>query len=170
MTNHNQLLSRLVIRRRATAFTLVETMVAMAVSMISLVALFAATGQAIRIVRSGQEIAAASQMLQQRIESFRYTPPWTNITTAAGITTLVTTAAATATNFKNATETFSVEPYPAGGTPLVVTRTPLGALSTTGSSLATQQCVKFTVSVTWTGIGNVQRTRQLSTIMTKGGL
>ncbi len=145
-------------------------MIAIAVSVIALAGLFAAAGQATRIVRSGKEIASASQMLQQRLETFRYTPPWTNITTDAGMRTLITTATATATNFANATETFTVEPYPAGGTPLVITRTPAGALSTTGSDLSSQRCVKLTVSVSWTGIGNIQRTRQMSTIVTEGGL
>ena len=145
-------------------------MTAMIVSIISLVGLFAAVGQAIRIVRSGKEIASASQMLQQRLETFRYTPPWTNITTSAGIGTQVTNAAAVSTNFNNATETFTVAPYPAGGTPLVVTRSPAGTLSTTGSDIPSQRCVKITCGVAWTGVGNIQRTRQMSTIMTKGGL
>jgi hypothetical protein len=145
-------------------------MIAMAVCIIGLTGTFAAVGQAIRIVRSGKEIASASQMLQQRLETFRYTPPWTNITTSSGITTLVSSATASATNFANATEVFSVEPYPAGGTPLVITRSPAGVLSTSGSDLSAQPCVKFTITVSWKGIGNIQRTRQLSTIMTKGGL
>ena len=156
--------------RTPAAFTSAETMIAMAVCMISLVGIFGAAGQAVRIVRSGKEISSASQMLQQRLETFRYTPPWTNITTSAGITNLVTNATATATNFASATESFSVEPYPAGGTPLVVTLTPTGSLSTSGSDLSAQPCVKFTITVSWTGIGNIPRTRQLSTIMTKGGL
>jgi hypothetical protein len=82
----------------------------------------------------------------------------------------VSTATATSTNFRNVTETFVVQPYPAGGVPLVVTRSPSGTFSTTGSDMATESCVKFTITVTWTGIGNVSRVRQLSTIMTKGGL
>jgi type II secretory pathway pseudopilin PulG len=157
-------------RRRKIAFTLAETMVAMAVTIIGLVGVFAAISQAIRIVRSGREIGSASQMLQQRLEGFRYTPPWTNITTDAGIRSIVTTSTATSTNFRNVTETFVVQPYPAGGVPLIVTRNPDGTFSTTGSDMAGESSVKFTITVAWTGIGNVPRVRQLSTIMTKGGL
>lgn len=141
-----------------------------AVTVISLAAFFAATAQAIRIVRSGKEIAAASQMLQQRIETFRYSPPWTNATTPTGIQNLIKTAAATASNFPKATETFTVTPYPSGGTPLVVTRNSDGTITTTGPSMATEKCVQFTVMVSWTGLGGIQRTRQVSTVMTKGGL
>lgn len=145
-------------------------MMAMVVSVISLVGLFAATGQAIRIVRSGKEIASASQMLQQRIETFRYTPPWTNITSTAGIRTVMAAETATAPTFGNATETVSVTPYPVSGTPLVVTRNPAGTITSTGQDLTAQTCVKFTVTTTWTGVGNIQRTRQVSTIIAKGGI
>jgi len=156
--------------RSEAAFTLSETLISIAVTVISLVAFFAATSQAIRIVRSGKEIAAASQMLQQRIETFRYAPPWTNATTPSGIATLIKNAAATSSTFHDATETFTVSPYPAGGTPLVVTRSPDGVISMSGPSMASEKCVKFTVAVTWTGLGGAARSRQVSTIMTKGGL
>lgn len=157
-------------RRLRGGFTLVETMIAMMVTAMCLLGLYGASSQAIRIVRTGKQIAAASQMLQQRIEYFRYTPPWSNITTAAGITALVTGATTTAANFPNATETFTVSPYPAGGTPLVVTRGPSGAITSSGSDLPAQTCVKLTVTVTWNGIGGSPRSRQVSTIMTKGGI
>jgi type II secretory pathway pseudopilin PulG len=156
--------------RHAAGFTLAETLISIAITVLSLAAFFAATGQAIRIVRSGKEIAAASQMLQQRIETFRYSHPWTNVTTETGISNLVKTDASTASTFSNATETFTIVPYPAGGTPLVVTRSPQGAIASSGPSLATEKCVRVTAAVTWTGNGGVQRTREVSTIMTKGGL
>lgn len=156
--------------RSESAFTLSETLISIAVTLISLVAFFAATGQAIRIVRSGKEIAAASQMLQQRIETFRYAPPWTNATTPEGISNLIKTAAATASTFQDATETFTVTPYPAGGPPLVVTRSSKGVISSTGPSMSGEKCVQFTASVSWTGLGGSPRSRQVSTIMTKGGL
>lgn len=149
---------------------LAETLISIAITILSLSAFFAATGQAIRVVRSGKEIAAASQMIQQRIETFRYSSPWSNVTTAAGIGSLVRNDAATATTFTDAVETFSITPYPEGGAPLVITRHANGATSSSGPSLATEKCVRITATVSWTGVGGVKRSREISTVITKGGL
>ena len=157
-------------RRLQKGFTLAETLVAMAVTVISLLGFYAAASQAMRIVRTGKEIAAGSQMVQQRIENFRYTPPWTNVTTVAGISSIESAATVIAANFSSATETVTVEPYPTTGSKLVVTRSPSGAISSSGLDMSSQTRVKFTVAVSWTGTGNIPRSRQLSTILTKGGI
>jgi hypothetical protein len=157
------------LNRRA-GFTLVETLVAMGVTVMSLAGFYLASGQAVRIVRAGKEMGCASEMLQQRIEDFRYTPPWTNLTTVAGITSVVSTSTAISQNLKGVTETFTVVPYPAGGTPLVVTRSSDGTITSSGSDLSAQRCVKLTVAASWKGVSNAVRTRQMSTIVAKGGL
>lgn len=108
-------------------------------------------------------------MLQQRIEALRYAPPWSNITTAAGIQGVAAGATGVSANFSNVTETFTVSGYPSGSS-LTVTRSPAGTFSNNGVDLSSSRCVKVTVVATWTGIGNVQRSRQLSTIITKGGI
>ena len=69
--------------RQQQGFTLVESVVAMGVATVALLGFYASEQQASRIARAGRTVASASEMLQERIEAFRYAPPWTNITTAA---------------------------------------------------------------------------------------
>lgn len=157
-------------RRRVAGFVLAETIIAMAVSVISFAGFYLSCGQAIRLVRAAKETGYASEMLQRRIEDFRFLPPWTNMTTAAGITSVVSPSTEVAKNFSGVTETFTVVPYPAGGTPLVVTRSPSGLITSTGPDLSSQRCIKLTVVASWTGTSNLVRTRQISTIVAKGGL
>ena len=40
--------------------------------------------QATRIARSGKATASAGEMIEERLETFRYAPLWTQVTTASG--------------------------------------------------------------------------------------
>ena len=151
------------------AFSLIEVLVSITLSAISLTTFYASAGQAIRIVKSGKDTANASQLLQQRIEVFRSTPQWTKVTTPTGIAALMTPMADSAVNIPGPTETVTVNSYPTPGTPIVVTRTAAGAITRSGANLDTQKCVKLTIRVTQTVSGRT-RARELSTILTKGGL
>ena len=142
----------------------------MMVTVVAITAFYASAGQALRIMKAGKETVLGSQLLQQRIEAFRSAPLWISVTTPAGISSAVSGATQSAANLQGATETFTVTSYPSAGTPIVVTRSPAGTLTTSGSSLSAQYCVKLTVRVNWTGVGNVARSRQMSTIVSKGGL
>ena len=75
---------------RLRGFTLVESVVAMGMTAVALAGFYASEQQAARIARSGRTVASASEMLQERIEAFRYAPPWTNVTTGAGIASAAT--------------------------------------------------------------------------------
>lgn len=157
-------------RRCTAAFTLIEVVVAMMLSVLALTAFYASSGQAVRIVKRGKETALASQLLQERIEALRSAPRWASVTTPDGVRTLITNATVTAANFPGATETVTVAAYPAGGTPFVVTRAISGSLSSSGSSLSAEKCVKLTLQVSWSGVGGTTRSRQIATLITKGGL
>ena len=152
------------------AFTLVEVMVAMMLSVLALTAFYASSGQAVRVVKSGKETALASQLLQERIEALRSASLWSSITTPAGVRAVLNNATVTASNLPGVTETVTVASYPAGGTPIVVTRSPGGTFSTSGASLSAQKCVKVTLQVSWTGVANTARSRQIATLIAKGGL
>ena len=156
--------------RRRSAFSLIESLVAIGISIIALTGFYGSSGQAMRVLRSGRQTVSASQILQERIETFRTTTRWSSITTPQGITALVTNATSSAANFPAVTETFTVVAYPTAGTPIVVTRSANGTITSSGSTLATQSGVKLTVQATWTGNGTTSRTRQLATILTSGGL
>ena len=83
---------------------------------------------------------------------------------------VINSATLTAANFPGATETVTIASYPVAGTAIVVTRAPGGTISTSGASHSTQKCVKLTLQVSWTGVGNKTRTRQVATLLAKGGL
>ena len=155
---------------RCTAFSLVEVVVAMMVTVIAITTFYASAGQAVRIMKAGKETVLGSQLVQQRMEALRAAPLWTSVTTPDGLRSEVAGATLSGPNLPGATETFTVTSYPSGGTPIVVTRSPTGTVTSSGSSLSAQYCVRLTVRVNWTGIGNVARSRQMSTIITKGGL
>ena len=142
----------------------------MMITVIAITAFYSSAGQALRIMRAGKENVLGSQLVQERIETLRAAPIWNSVASPDGLATAVSGAAQSAANLRGATETFTVTSYPAAGTPIVVTRLPAGTVSTSGSSLASQFCVKLTVRVNWTGVGNVARSRQMSTIVSKGGL
>lgn len=156
--------------RLSAAFTLVEVLVAMMLSVLALTAFYASSGQAVRIVKSGKETALASQLLQERIEALRSAPLWSSVTTPSGLSTIMTNATSSATNFPGATEAVTIASYPAGGTAIFVARGPTGAIFSSGSSLSAQKCVKATIEVSWVGVGNKARRRQIATLITKGGL
>jgi type II secretory pathway pseudopilin PulG len=157
-------------RRRAMAFTLAEVIVAVTVGLLALGIFYTSASKAIQLVRSGKQTADASQLLQMRLETIRLTSPWANITTAAGLQSIITTAAPSAANFPGVTETYLVTPYPSGTGSLTVTRSPSGTMSSRGSDLSAQKCVQVEATLTWKGINSASKQCQLVTILTKGGL
>ena len=156
--------------KSAAGVTLMETVVAVGVTVSSLMAYSASVQEATRVARSGKSFASATEMLQQRIEAFRLTSSWANVTTAGGIATVTAAASPIAVNFPGVTETFTVQPFPSG-TALVVTRSANGTFTNNNVTLpASTNCVRFTATATWTAVGNAPRSRQISTIITRGGL
>ena len=149
--------------------SLVETMVAMAVTVAALAGLSASTQQATRLARAGKNAASASEMIEERLEAFRYTTTWSKLTTGAGIASVTSAPTAISSNFPNATETFTVQPYPTGSQ-LIVVRSPSGSFTDNGVDLSTTKCVKLTVAATWTASGASPHNTEFSTIITKGGL
>lgn len=158
------------ILRRCAAFSLVEVVVAMMITIIAVTAFYASAGQALRVMKTGKETVLASQLLQERIEALRSAPLWTSVTTPAGLASAVAGTTQSAANLKGATETFTVTTYPSSGTPVAVTRFSTGTVMASGSSLSGQSCVKVTARANWTGIGHIDRSRQMTTIISKGGL
>jgi len=157
-------------KRSQGGFTIADALVAAAVAVGALGGLYASVQQVGRVLRTGREVAQVSEVLQQRIEALRYAPPWTNVTTSSGVASIVASPAAAAANFSGRiTETYTIADYPSGSQ-LTVTRSPSGSFTTNGVNLSASRCVKVTVVASWTGLGNVQRSRQISTIMSKGGI
>lgn len=162
------------LRHLHAGFTLVETMFAVAISVMGLAGFFAASGQALRIVKSGKELGSASELLQQRVEAFRAAgvSHWSSkLLSPAGAASVVTSAQGAASTFPVVTESYVITPFPATGASFTVLRTGTAAPGTSGSALpAGAKCVRITGQVTWSSSNNRSRSRSLSTILTKGGL
>jgi prepilin-type N-terminal cleavage/methylation domain-containing protein len=158
-------------RMARSAFTLLETMVALGVTAIGLAAFYAASAHAIHLAKTGKQFADANALLQERIETIRSAPGWSNISTTAGVQALIAPAAVAAGTFAGATETVSVSAYPAATPAFTVTRSSGGAFTTTGAaSLAAQKCLKVTVQVNWSGQNNRPFSRRISTVVSKEGV
>jgi type II secretory pathway pseudopilin PulG len=162
-------------RRPASAsgggFTLLETIVAIGICGFALTAFFVATGQALHIVKGGRDVSCASEVLQERMESFRAANPWENLITPATFSSLVTNATEIASSLPSATESFTISDYPADGNSFSVNRSATGTIATSGAALpAAQRCILVTAQVSWTGWSALVRTRTLTSIITKGGL
>jgi type II secretory pathway pseudopilin PulG len=157
--------------RRLAAFTLLETTVATALCAVAISAFYLSTNHAVRLARAGRETALASEVLEQRLSSVRRLPLWTSVTSTTGISQVLSSASPAAATFPPVAETITVAPYPPGASSFTVKRSKSGAVSIAGASLpATAQCVQVTVQIDWTGPNKLMATRQLSTILTKGGL
>ena len=148
---------------------------AVGLSVLALGAFYVSSTQAVRIVRVGKENVYASQLLQERMEAFRAAPAWTDITTAAGISTLVATPTSTAANFPQVTESYTVSTYypiptaPAPS-PLRISRAPNGTFTSAGATPIPSSAIKVTIQADWVGANRVARSRQLSTIICKNGV
>jgi type II secretory pathway pseudopilin PulG len=156
---------------RERGFTLVDAMLATAICGFAITALFAATGQALHVVKAAREAGCASELLQQRMERFRASSPWSNLASPSTAATMVSTATEIGPSLPGATEIFTFSDYPSDGNSFTVTRNAGGTVTTTGSALpSTQRCVAISGKVTWTGWSGLNRSRTLLTIITKGGI
>ena len=76
-------------RRNCAAFSLVEVVIAMMITVIAITAFYSSAGQALRIMKAGKEVALASEILQERMETLRAAPLWTSVTAPGGVGTAV---------------------------------------------------------------------------------
>jgi hypothetical protein len=159
-------------RRGQIASTLIEATMAAGVSALFLGSLFAMNTSAMSTIKMSRESAAASQVLQQRVESMRIAN-WHNITDADWVkNNLLNTDAAGSSGLKGISETLTLIPYGSttqGNTQLSRTR---GAASITNRiSLLGENAIKVVWTLNYTGAPNDRAmTRQTVAILAKGGV
>lgn len=157
--------------RRHDAFTLTEILVTLALCVTALTVFYAAAGQAIRLVRAGKETASATQLLQQRMESFHSKRLWTDGISPEDLKSLVASQQPAVVNLPGAEESYTVTDYPSGTSMFTVTRGSDGTITTSGSAFSdSQKCVKVEGRITWTGVWKISRAHIQSTILSRGGL
>lgn len=157
----------------ATAFSLVESTIAIAISVLFLSSVFAMNLSALDSIRGAKESVASSQVLQQRIESLRIAN-WQQITSASWLAANTMNAnAAGAEILKNLSETLVLVPYSSatvGNTTLTRTNNSTSIVSQ-NAALLTENAVKVIWTLNFTGAPNSRQiSRQIVAILAKGGV
>src|ERR1700752_1092013 len=111
-------------RQSVNGSTLLEAMMAAGISALFLGSLFAMNTASMSTIKMAREAAAASQVLQQRVESMRIAN-WHQITDADWIkANLMNNAAPGTSDLKSVTETLTIAPYGSANTAdTLITRT-----------------------------------------------
>lgn len=163
--------------RSARGFTLIETAVASALITLFLSSLFLLNSTVLRMLRSGNETATASQVLQARAEKIRMAT-WLDVTSATYLPgDLLPDQPPTAISLGALTETVSVGVYNPGATmspSYIYKRTPDGTITPVGGGsgavLTGSDCIQFVVTEQWSGWGGRPRERTLTTLASTWGI
>ncbi len=154
-------------------FTLIETIVAAAIATIFLASLFTMNMAAMDTIRCAKESIAASQILQQRMESLRIAN-WHEVTDASWLSAnLLNTDIPGSAQLKSLVETLTLVPYGStniGNTQL--TRTSGAAtIVSQNTGLLAESAVKVIWTVSYTGAPNGRAvSRQIVAILADGGV
>ena len=152
-------------------------MMSVVVIAIFLTGIYVANARVWSLLRSSLESNAASRVLNGRAEQIR-AGTWSQVTTADFLRTTVLAAAPDAAGELGAlTETIKVIAYP---TPspnppqLLVTRDNTTGIATTvgggDGTMPAQTSIRIDITGSWTAKGGAARTRQISMILTNGGV
>jgi hypothetical protein len=153
--------------------TLVEAMMAAGISAIFLGSLFAMNTSSMSTIKMAREAAAASQVLQQRVESMRIAN-WHQITDANWVkTNLLNSDAPGANDLKSVTETLTVTPYGSGnvGNTVITRNGNSVVINQQNTSLLLENAIMINWAINYTGTPNDRATtRQTVAILAKGGV
>ncbi len=154
-------------------FSLVESAIAVAISVLFLSSVFTMNIAALDSIRGSKESVAASQVLQQRIESLRIAN-WQQITSATWLAAnSLNTSAAGADVLKNLSETLTLVPYGSGnvGNTQLVRNSAGTTIVNQNAGLLTENAVKAIWTANYTGAPNNRPiSRQIVAILAKGGV
>lgn len=143
------------------------------ISAIFLSSLFAINTASMSTIKMAREAAAASQILQQRVESMRIAN-WHQITDPDWVKANLLNASAPGTNdLKAVTETLIIAPYGSANTAdTMMTRTGNSVvINRRNDTLLTENAIKVTWTVRYTGAPNDRiTTRPTVAILAKGGV
>jgi uncharacterized protein (TIGR02598 family) len=154
-------------------FSLVEGSIAVAISVLFLSSVFTMNISSMDAIRCSKESVAASQVLQQRIESLRIAN-WQEITSASWLAAnTLNTNAAGSDVLKDLTETVTIVPYDStnsGNTQLI--RTSSGTtIVNQNTGLISENAIKVVWTLNFTGAPNSRPiSRQIVAILAQGGV
>lgn len=164
---------RLATHSAAAGFSLIESTVAAAISVLFLSSVFALNISTMETIRCAKESIGASQVLQQRMESLRIAN-WQQVTDADWVkANLLDADALGAEPLRNLSETLTLVPYGSaniGNTQFTRTRSGTTIVSR-DPGLLTENAVKVIWTVNYNGAPNDRAvTRQFVAILAKGGV
>lgn len=153
--------------------TLLEVVIAVAVSLLITGAAFASALQAIALVKNAREHAAAAHALQERVEQLRSTN-WINVVNPTWLASndFMGRVAANAAVLPPIRERIEIREWPVapGATPsITVTRENGEVVTNSSSQPLTSRAVQIELSLTWQS-GARELTYATSTVISKGGV
>jgi hypothetical protein len=147
-------------RLRASAFTLIDGLFAMALAGIMFTALYAGLAYGFKIIQMARENTRATQIMLEHMEIIRLYR-WEQVTNLGGFLP---------------TNSFTIPYYSIGGTNeslLYTAKVSVGAANVSGAmgpaTYATNMR-KVTIRLDWGQLGNTNRTRMMSTFVARNGL
>ncbi|MGH8095122.1 MAG: hypothetical protein ACREIF_16905 [Chthoniobacterales bacterium] len=154
-------------------YTLIETTVAAAIAAMFLSSLFTMNVATMDTIRCAKESIAASQILQQRMESMRIAN-WHEATDAAWLRdNLLNTDVSGSTPLKNLIETLTLVPYGSAsvGNTQLMRSNGTATIVNQNTTLLDENAVKVIWTVNYTGAPNSRAvSRQIVAILAKGGV
>jgi prepilin-type N-terminal cleavage/methylation domain-containing protein len=164
-------------------FTLAEVLIAITVSVLFGLAAFATNERLLVGLRTQRESAAATMMLQERMETLRALTFYNLTDSNYILTSLLADSSKTPTNSEaplgNLTETITISAYPSDGSTnnqwVRNSTYASGHANSTNTTLSTshggtQTVVKADILVTWTSANGRTRTRNLAALCGIGNL
>ncbi len=153
--------------------TLIETVIATGLVAVFLGSLFTMNTASMDTIQMAKQSAAASQVLQQRVESLRIAN-WHQVTDADWLkANLLNVATDSGAGLQNLVETLTLVPYGSatvGNTVITRNGTSVTAVSV-NNSLLLENAVKVVWGITYRGTPNQSTvTRQTVAILAKGGV
>ncbi len=155
--------------RSTSGVTLVENLIAMAVVVTLLGALFAIGAHCLKVTNSGREAALASQALSDRMDALRNCT-WSQVTSSSYVqTSVMNTTTSAAANLNLPTETVTINTYPTALSPgnVIVRTGTTTTVSTTNSAIANGNLARVDISLSWTGNGGRARTVATATLVAR---
>ena len=156
-------------RKRETAFTLPEVLIALLLLGLFLPSMFAINGVCLRLINATKESTAALQSVHDRCETLRNLV-FTDLTSVSRVQSLMATPANSSDFCKITTEVVKISAYPVANGVTQFTRSSNG--SVTNDSIATDlgsTLVQVTVSSSWNAtFGGRARSEETTTLVSNG--
>jgi prepilin-type N-terminal cleavage/methylation domain-containing protein len=163
-------------QRNASAFTLIEVLVALAIVAIGFLGTFGMIMQSGKLVSAAEEDALVCSGLEQRIDQLRELE-WPELTDGTGVTGKVWTARPEAlAGITVSQEALTISPYDVATAKTlqatwVGTSSPSVSFTAGAKNLSAANAVKVIATLTWTGRRSVRpQTRSLVTVISRGGV